>query len=117
MTAGRWISSPGSESPTSMARSRSAARAAMVELARRLPRDRFAPEFVLLDRRGPLADLAEANGVPVRVLDWTPSGTPWLRLRKSATWPLCQDMRQGRYGASIDAWLFHAYALDEGSQP
>ena len=29
----------------------------MVELARRLPRDRFAPEFVLLTDRGPLADL------------------------------------------------------------
>ena len=40
----------------------------MVELATRLPRDRFAPEFVLLDRRGSLADLAEANGVPVTVL-------------------------------------------------
>jgi glycosyltransferase involved in cell wall biosynthesis len=83
----------------------------MVELARRLPRDTFAPEFVLLDRRGPLADLAEANGVPVTVLDWTPSGTPWPRLRKVRDLArYVTTMRQGRYDI-IDAWLFHAYAL------
>ena len=48
----------------------------MVELARRLPRDTFAPEFVLLTDRGPLADLAESSGVPVRVLHWAQPGEP-----------------------------------------
>ena len=83
----------------------------MVELARRLPRDKFAPEFVLLTDRGPLADLAESSGVPVRVLHWAQPGEPWRRVRRIGDVArYVATMRRGRFHI-IDAWLFHAYAV------
>jgi len=89
----------------------------MVELARRLPRDRFAPEFVLLTGRGPLADLAESSGVPVRFLRWARPGQPWRRLRRIGDLArYVRTTRHGRYDI-IDAWLFHAYAIAALTRP
>lgn len=83
----------------------------MVELARRLPRDRFSPEFVLLTGRGPLADLAESGGVPVHVLDWARTGEPWRRVRRIGDIArYVTTMRHGQFDI-IDAWLFTAYAI------
>jgi glycosyltransferase involved in cell wall biosynthesis len=83
----------------------------MVELARRLPRDRFAPEFVLMTGRGPLADLAESGGVPVRVLDWALTGDRWRRIRRIGDIArFVVTMRHGQFDI-VDAWLFHAYAV------
>jgi glycosyltransferase involved in cell wall biosynthesis len=83
----------------------------MVELARRLPRDRFAPEFVLLTGRGPLADMAEASGVPVHVLNWARKDDPWRRVRRIADLTrYVATIRRGHFDL-IDAWLFHAYAI------
>jgi glycosyltransferase involved in cell wall biosynthesis len=83
----------------------------MVELARRLPRDRFNPEFVLLTGRGPLADLAESGGVPVHVLNWARAGEPWRRVRRVGDVArYVSAIRRGHFDI-VDAWLFHAYAL------
>jgi glycosyltransferase involved in cell wall biosynthesis len=89
----------------------------MVELARRLPRDRFAPEFILLTGRGPLADVAEAAGVPVSVLNWARLGEPWRRVRRIGDVArTAARLRRGRFDL-IDAWLFHAYAIAAAVRP
>ncbi len=89
----------------------------MVELALRLPRDRFAPEFILLTGRGPLADQAEAGGVPVHVLNWARAGESWRRLRRARDVArYVSTMRRGHFDI-VDAWLFHAYALAAATRP
>jgi len=92
----------------------------MVALAQRLPKDRFAVEFVLLTHRGRLADAAEAAGARVRVLGWEPRHHPhrWVRraivLARLA--PALGALRAGHYDI-CDAWLFHAYALASLTRP
>jgi glycosyltransferase involved in cell wall biosynthesis len=89
----------------------------MVELALRLPRDRFAPEFVLLTGRGPLADQAEAGGVPVHVLNWARAGESWRRVRRTRDVArYVSTMRRGQFDI-VDAWLFHAYVLAAATRP
>jgi glycosyltransferase involved in cell wall biosynthesis len=86
----------------------------MVALAERLPRDRFSPAFVLLTRRGPLADRAEAAGIPIRVLDWGRGHSPIQRAPDVAR--LAGALRTGRFDI-VDAWLFHGYALASFTRP
>jgi glycosyltransferase involved in cell wall biosynthesis len=83
----------------------------MVELARRLPKDRFSVDFVLLTHRGVLAPVAEEAGARLRLLGWARrrSRYHWLR------WPLDlarlgPAIRAGHYDI-LDAWMFHAYGL------
>ena len=83
----------------------------LVELAVRLPRDRFACEFVLLTDRGDGADVVEAAGVRVRAL-----GSSY---RRSTPFPIymvrvltkvlrmMRWLRGGHYDIA-DAWLYHA---------
>jgi len=86
----------------------------MVQLAERLPRDRFALEFILLSGRGPLADRAERSGVPVTVLHWRRGRSVTDRLPD--LWRLVQMLRRGHYDI-VDAWLFHAYAITSLTRP
>jgi glycosyltransferase involved in cell wall biosynthesis len=89
----------------------------MVELAKRLPRERFAPEFVLLTRRGPLADIAESAGIPVHVLHWARLGDPWRRTRRLGDIARTAALlRRGNFDI-VDAWLFHAYAIAAAIRP
>ncbi|HEX5015816.1 MAG TPA: glycosyltransferase [Candidatus Limnocylindrales bacterium] len=80
----------------------------MVTLAERLPRDRFQPEFVLLKRRGPLAERAAAADVPIHVVGWGARDSGIRQVGDAAR--LVGRLRRGRYDI-VDAWLFHAYAL------
>jgi len=86
----------------------------MVALAERLARDRFSPAFVLLSRRGPLADRADAAGIPIRVLDWGRGHSPVQRAPDVAR--LIRTLRAGRFDI-VDAWLFHGYALAGLTRP
>jgi glycosyltransferase involved in cell wall biosynthesis len=86
----------------------------MVQLVERLPRDRFAPEFILLSGRGPLADRAERTGVPVTVLHWRRGRSVTNRLPD--LWRLVGTLRRGRFDI-VDAWLFHAYAITSLTRP
>lgn len=83
----------------------------MVNLATRLPRDRFAPEFVLLTGRGPLADLAEAANIPIHTLGWHRGDVPLRRVRRVGDVARYVALMRRRRFHVIDAWLFHAYAL------
>lgn len=89
----------------------------MMELALRLPRDRFEVEFLLLTHRGPLAAIAEAAGIHVRVLGWTRRNARLHQVR----WALDSlrfafAVRAGHYDI-VDAWLFHAYAIAAFTRP
>lgn len=86
----------------------------MVQLAERLPRDRFALEFILLSGRGPLADRVERAGVPVTVLHWRRGRSVTDRLPD--LWRLVRTLRRGRFDI-VDAWLFHAYAIASLTRP
>lgn len=83
----------------------------MVNLATRLPRDRFAPEFVLLTGRGPLADVAETAGIPIQTLGWHRGDVPFRRVRRVGDVARYVSFMRRRRFHVIDAWLFHAYAL------
>ena len=86
----------------------------MVRLAELLPRNRFAVEFILFSRRGPLAERAERAGARVIVLGW-PSGHSPIRGQR-AFWRLVRTLRLGEYDI-VDAWLFHAYAIVAIARP
>lgn len=86
----------------------------MVQFAERLPRDRFALEFILLSGRGPLADRAERSGVAVTVLHWRRGRSITDRLPD--LWRLVRTLRRGRFDI-VDAWLFHAYAITSLTRP
>ncbi len=78
----------------------------MLSLAEMLPRDRFAVEFILLSRRGRLAERAERAGARIHVLSFSRS-----TIRSQLEfWRFVRLMRRGRYDI-VDAWLFHGYAL------
>lgn len=83
----------------------------MVNLATRLPRDLFAPEFVLLTGRGPLADVVEEASIPVHHLGWRTGDVPWRRVRRVGDVARYVALMRRRRFDLIDAWLFHAYAL------
>lgn len=83
----------------------------MINLATRLPLDRFRPEFVLLTGRGALADQVEQAGIPVHELRWHRGEVPLRRVRRLADVArYIGQMRRGRYDI-VDGWLYHAYAL------
>ncbi len=86
----------------------------MVRLAELLPRDRFAIDFILLSRRGSLADRAERAGARVRVLGWRRGHSP-IRGQPDF-WRLVRMIRRGHYDI-VDAWLFHAYAIVALARP
>ncbi|MBA2373561.1 MAG: glycosyltransferase [Chloroflexi bacterium] len=86
----------------------------MMELARRLPRDRFSVTFVVLGDRGPHADIVESFGVPVLSLGASRQhGTPFPifagrvsgKVARYVAW--CRRLRFD----IVDAWLFHGYGL------
>jgi glycosyltransferase involved in cell wall biosynthesis len=85
-----------------------------MELARRLPRDRFEVTFVIIGERGPHAEIVEANGSRVMALGASRQATtpfPLFALRVSsrvaryAWW-----CRRQRFDIA-DAWLYHGYGL------
>ena len=92
----------------------------MLALAARLPRDRFAVEFIVLGERGPNARAAEGLGVPVHVLGSVRrSGTPLPVFAARAAGRVADyvaRVRRGRYDI-VDAWLFHGYALAALTRP
>jgi len=83
----------------------------MVNLAIRLPRDRFAVEFVLLVDHGPLAEVAAQADIPIHMLGWHRGDVPFGRLRRVGNVVrYVRLVRRRRYDI-VDAWLFHAYVL------
>ncbi len=86
----------------------------MMELARRLPKDRFEVTFLVVGERGPHAAILESWGVRVMSLGASRQGTtpfPIFAARVSGkvlryVW-WC---RRERFDV-IDAWLFHGYGL------
>jgi glycosyltransferase involved in cell wall biosynthesis len=92
----------------------------LVELATRLPRDRFEVDFILLTERGSDAAVAEAGGARVRALGSSYRATTPFPifatrvLRK--VFRLVSWVRAGRYDI-VDAWLWHAYAVAAATRP
>jgi glycosyltransferase involved in cell wall biosynthesis len=86
----------------------------MVRLAESLPRHRFAVTFILLSRRGPLAERAERAGAQVLVLGWRRSHSPVKG--QPDFWRLVRTLRRGDYDI-VDSWLFHAYAIVAMARP
>lgn len=86
----------------------------MVRLAELLPSNRFAVDFILLSRRGPLADRAERAGSQIHVLNW-PRGRSPVRSQPDF-FRLIRTLRRGNYDI-VDAWLFHAYAIVGFARP
>jgi glycosyltransferase involved in cell wall biosynthesis len=93
----------------------------MLELAMRLPRERFDPAFLLLSRGGANAARAEAAGIPVHVIppdirrSQVPPPVAGARLARKAL-NYVRAVRAGRFDI-IDAWLFHAYVLAALTRP
>lgn len=92
----------------------------MVLLARHLPRERFAVEFVLLGQPGELADEARAAGATVHALRG-PSRSRvafpvWVVRVLGSAWSYVRLVRRRRYDV-IDAWLFGSYALAAVTRP
>ena len=86
----------------------------MMELAKRLPRDRFEVTFVLIGERGPHAEVVESYGVRVMALGASrqrDTAFPLFALRVSgkvlryAWW-----CRRERFDI-MEAWLYHGYGL------
>jgi glycosyltransferase involved in cell wall biosynthesis len=86
----------------------------MLRLAELLPRDRYVVDFILLSRRGALADRAERAGSKVHVIGWGGGHSPIRSLPDF--WRLVRTLRRGRYDI-VDAWLFHAYAILAVARP
>lgn len=92
----------------------------ILELARRLPPDRFAVEFIVFGRPGPIADEVAALGFPVHILGAArPPGTSrpvGLFRAASITWRLIRTIRRRRYDI-VDGWLFYGYTMLALSRP
>ena len=93
----------------------------MLALAKRLPRDRFDVDFVLLSRPGVLGAEAEAGGArlvvvppPVRRAEM-PRPAVAARVSLKAL-NFMRVVRAGHYDI-LDAWLFHAYLLAALTRP
>ena len=84
----------------------------LLSLAERLPRDRFAVEFVLLLRRGRLVERAERAGAHIHVHGFSRS----LIQSARESWRFVRTMRRGHYDI-VDAWLFHGYAITSLTRP
>jgi glycosyltransferase involved in cell wall biosynthesis len=93
----------------------------MLALAKRLPRDRFDVDFVLISRPGALAGEAEAGGARLLVV---PPPVRRAEMRRPAVAArvslkalnFVRLVRAGRYDI-VDAWLFHAYLLAALTRP
>lgn len=92
----------------------------MMELAKRLPKDRFDVTFLLIGERGPHAEVVESWGVRVMALGASRQrGTPFPlfaarvsgKILKYAWW-----CRRERFDIA-DAWLFHGYGLAGVTKP
>jgi glycosyltransferase involved in cell wall biosynthesis len=92
----------------------------MLELARRLPRDRFQVEFVVFGRQGPTAEEAEALGFTVHRLGVARSagGPRVLAIVRGwrILWRFIRLVRRRRYDI-VDGWLFYGYAMAALSRP
>src|SRR6476646_9837648 len=81
----------------------------MLSLAERLPKDRFAVDFLTLVGAGLYDDRARAGGARVRKLgEQVPPGSPRamkLMSRVSKTWGYVATSRRARYDI-VDAWLY-----------
>jgi glycosyltransferase involved in cell wall biosynthesis len=84
----------------------------MLLLADALSRDRFEVRFILLAERGPLADQAEARGIPVHSLglDRARAGLS-VRSASNAARALRRYRRIVRHMDVVDAWLAPAYTF------
>lgn len=86
----------------------------MLELAERLPRDRFIVEFVVISGRGRYDSRAIAAGANLRFIGATPSATLPLPARMARRAGklirLAQVVRQQRYDI-VDAWLYPSDVL------
>jgi glycosyltransferase involved in cell wall biosynthesis len=91
----------------------------MLALARKLPRDRFQPEFVLLTERGIHAGIAEAEGIPLHLLGVRRPGVNPIRFVLSLIRAGVRYVRLSRRGRIdiVDAWLYHGYALASLTRP
>jgi glycosyltransferase involved in cell wall biosynthesis len=92
----------------------------MVELATRLPRDRFTVEFVLPATRGVLAPVVEAAGCRVTALGAKrrseAGGVEYVVSALRAGARYVPTMARGRFDI-VDAWLFPSYALEGALHP
>jgi glycosyltransferase involved in cell wall biosynthesis len=92
----------------------------MLALAERLPRERFAVEFIVLGEGGANARAAEALGVPVHILGSVrraESAMPVYAIRAAGrVADYISRVRRGRYDI-VDAWLFHGYAIAGLTRP
>jgi glycosyltransferase involved in cell wall biosynthesis len=86
----------------------------MLSLAERLPKDRFAVDFLTLVGAGLYDDRARAGGARVRNLgEQVPPGSPRgmkLMSRVSKTWGYVATARRARYDI-VDAWLYPTEVL------
>ena len=91
----------------------------MLALARRLPRDRFEPQFVLLTDRGSHADAAEAEGIRLHVLNVRRPGANRIRFAVDVVRAIIRYVRIVRRERIeiVDAWLYHAYVLGAMTRP
>jgi glycosyltransferase involved in cell wall biosynthesis len=86
----------------------------MLEIAKRMPRDRFEVEFILFADRGPYADEAEAAGLHLTELRMgrRRDGNVvafWARIVRMVLHYII-TVRRRRYDI-VDAWLWHDYVL------
>ena len=93
----------------------------MLALAKRLPRDRFEVDFVLLSRPGVLAGEAESGGARLVVVPPPVRRAEMARPAVAARVSLkalnfVRVVRAGHYDI-VDAWLFHAYLLAALTRP
>lgn len=91
----------------------------MLAIARRLPRDRFAPAFLVLTDPGIHAAAAVAAGIPVHVLGVRRPGVNPVRFLAAvvrAAIRYVAIVRRGGYDI-VDAWLYHGYALASLTRP
>lgn len=92
----------------------------LAALARRLPRDRFAPAFALLWEPGIHAAAVVADGIPVHLLGLRhPARDGWLAFAWSAVRALVRYLRLARRGRVdiVDAWLYQGYWLAALTRP
>jgi glycosyltransferase involved in cell wall biosynthesis len=92
----------------------------MIELAKRLPRDRFDVTFVLVGERGPHAEVVESYGVRILALGASRQrGTPFPLFAVRVSGKVLRYIwwcRRERFDIT-DAWLFHGYGLAGVTKP